>query len=126
MNFLRGVFDGKNLVLDGTDVKIPLGKKDIELLKDYVNGCIVMGIRPEHVYAANDKSVENKSAEFNVKCEISELLGSEIIVYGEIGTQKLLMKISSKNTVERDQDFRCVFDEDSVHFFDADTKEAIR
>jgi len=107
-------------------VKIALAKKDIDLLNNYVGKEVVLGIRPEHIYTAEDKSIDNKSAEFEVKCEISELLGSEIIVYGELANQKVLMKISSKNNVQREDTVKCVFDEDAVHFFDAETKEAIK
>ena len=125
MNFLKGTFDGKSFKLVDSNIKIDLSQKNIELLKDYVGDDVILGIRPEHIFAASDKSLDNKSSVFEVKCEISELLGSEMIVYGEIAEQKVLMKISSKYNVQRDENIQCVFDDDAVHFFDNETKEAI-
>ena len=125
MNFIRGHFDGSNFVFaNGATLK--LSNKNVALLKDFVNKEIIMGIRPEHLYLANSKAIENKSVPFDITVEISELLGSEIIVYGMLNEEKILLKITSKDDVSCGNVLNCVYDIDAVHFFDAETGKAIR
>ncbi len=126
MNFIPGSFDGENFVFENNAGSIKLDKKDIELLNRNNAKEIVLGIRPDHLFLADDKSVNNKSVSFDVTIDLYELLGSEIIVYGQLFGEKILLKISSKNEFRADDVISVVFDEESVHFFDKETGEAIR
>ena len=43
---------------------------------------IVLGIRPEDIYLSNKSMITTLSNPLNVECDLSELLGHELIVYG--------------------------------------------
>ncbi|MBQ0009159.1 MAG: ATP-binding cassette domain-containing protein [Firmicutes bacterium] len=124
MNFIKGSFDGKDFVFENGS-KFKLDKVSVAKLKEYEGKEIILGIRPEHIYTADDKSISSKSEKFDVCIDISELLGSESIVYGMCNEQKVLMKLSSKIDIKPNDTISCVYDTDCVHFFDAETGKAI-
>ncbi|MDY0118600.1 MAG: ATP-binding cassette domain-containing protein [Bacilli bacterium] len=127
MNFFNGVFDGKNFIFDGEKkLKIKLNAAHCKLLKDYISKKVVLGIRPEEFYLYNAKDTKKSTQTLQVECEFCELLGYEIIVYGHVDGQKILIKISSKNDVKQGDVNKYGLDFSNIHFFDAETTETIK
>ena len=89
MNFIPGKFDGKSFLMDETDIKIQLDKKSIALLKDYVDKELIMGVRPENIVFKDDKTRTHLSNSFKLECDLSELLGQELIIYTYVGPQEM-------------------------------------
>ena len=126
MNFINGVFDGKDFVIDGEEgLTFQLTKKQIDSLASYKDKKVVLGIRPENIYIEGDNNNEAPSRPFELRCDISELLGYEKIVYGNLDKQRLTIKIPAKHNVRPNDVNKYCFDTDKVLFFDADTTMVI-
>ena len=129
MNFFNGSFDGKNFVFDTEEgenpAKVALNKKQVELLKEYKDKKVVLGVRPEHIYVDIDAAGENRGTEIEMECDISELLGSEFIVYGFINGQRTIVKTNAKNEVLGKSVHKYAFDMEQIHFFDPETTNNI-
>ena len=126
MNFIKGKFDGKNFVFDEGDVKIKLDKEHVKLLKDYVDKELIMGVRPENIVFTDDKTRTNLSNPFPMTCDISELLGHELIIYNVIGNMRVVVKTTAVDEMKNGQEEKYVLDLDRIHFFDKDTTERIK
>ena len=126
MNFINGTFDGKNFVFEECDVKIKLNKNHIDLLKNYEGKEIVLGVRPENILFTNDKTREHLSNPFKLTCDISELLGHELILYNYIGNLRLVVRTTAVDEMKHDEACEYALDMDRIHFFDKDTTERIK
>ena len=126
MNFIPGTFDGKAFRFAEADISVNLDKKNIDLLKNYVGKEIILGIRPENIVFENDKTRENLSNSFPLTCDISELLGHELIIYNYIGDTKVLVKTTMTDNMDPGETKSYSIDLDRVHFFDKDTTERIK
>ena len=125
MNFLSGKFDGKSFSINDGEVKINLDKKQINLLKDYVDKELILGIRPENILLKEDNSRANVSNSFKLACDISELLGQELIIYTYIGDTRVVVKTTIVDEIKNGVEKEYVVDLDRVHFFDKDTTNRI-
>ena len=126
MNFFDGSFDGKNFKFDGPEnLNIKLNAEFISLLKNFKERKIVLGIRPEDFFIEVDKAAENKSNPIKIKCDVSELLGHELAVYGKINGQKVVIKTSAKYKIDENDINNYVFNEKHIHFFDKETGKCI-
>ena len=126
MNFINGSFDGKNFVFEEGDVKIKLNKNQIDLLKNYEGKEIIMGVRPENILFEGDKTREHLSNPFKLTCDISELLGHELILYNYLGNLRLVVKTTMVDEMKHDEVKDYVLDLDRIHFFDKETTERIK
>ncbi len=81
-----------------------------------------LGIRPEDIIILDKKGEKDK---FDVKVELSELLGHELIIYSDIANQKLIIKVPADVEMKSGDEFQIRFNEDKVHFFDLDTQKVI-
>ena len=118
MNFIKGKIIDNAFVAD--NIKLSLNDSTLSKLKDYKD--IVLGIRPEDIYINN----ELDESYININTDIVELLGHELIVYGYIGEQKIIIKMSALNEVEENISIKARFDMNKVHFFDPVTTNRIK
>ena len=125
MNFINGTFDGKSFIFADGQVKVNLDKKNIELLKDYVDKELIMGVRPENIVFPDDKTRNNLSNKFALTCDLSELLGHELIIYNYINDIRLVVKTTAVDEMKNGDVKDYVIDLNRVHFFDKDTTNRI-
>lgn len=126
MNFIKGTYDGKDFVIEGeSETKIVLGKNCGDLLKDYTNKRLVLGIRPEDIYEEGDHNNELPSNTIEIKCDIVELLGHEKIVYGSVDKQKLTIKEPAKHRIKIGETRKYCLDMEKVLFFDEESTKVI-
>ena len=126
MNFINGVFDGKNFVFEGTDIKIKLDKNHIDLLKDYVDKELVLGVRPENIVFSDDKTRAHLSNGFNMTCDLSELLGHELIIYNYLSDNRIVVKTTAIDEIKNGEEKEYCLDLDRIHFFDKETTNRIQ
>ena len=122
MNFIKGTAskDLKHVVV--TDkVKIPLGKANQKILKDYAEKEIIYGIRPEHLAL-----VSEKDAIFSTEVTILELLGDVLHCYSKLGDTTLIMKTSALARIRKGDKIHFSPNDDFACFFDPETQERIR
>jgi len=124
MNFLNGKIENGFFVTTTAKFKIPEGK--MKTLKGYEGKEIIFGIRPEDL--SNDPLVAevHADAKYTAEVEVSELLGHELIVYTNIGDQRVIAKLDARNEVAMHDQIELTVDMNKAHFFDAETELAIR
>src|SRR5574344_264340 len=83
MNFIQAKIDNDNLLFQNVTIKIP------ENIKEHLSNkkSVTLGIRPENMV--------NGDIKFSVQVNISEMLGSEQIVYFDIDDSKCSAKLPS-------------------------------
>ena len=125
MNFLKGKYEGGNFVIeaDKTQRKIVIELND-ELrqnIQGYENEEVILGIRPEDIYVDGPISEKYPNATTEVECDVVELLGHELIVYGYMNGQRIIVKTSAIHDIQVHDKVNFTFDLNKVHFFDPTT-----
>ncbi len=122
-NFITGVYHDGRFTCEGLDVKIPEMYHDG--LKAYNGKEIVLGIRPEDIHIEGIVKETFPDAQFAFKIDVAELLGHEYILHGNIGSQKVLAKVSSRVDSSNVENVTLAIDMTKVHFFDIATENKI-
>ncbi len=127
MNFVNGVVKGDKFEAVNGDkvISLKLPERYKEALKAYDGKEVVMGVRPEEIKLAGDVNLETPSDVFELTCDVSELLGYELIIYSQVNGQKVLMKVSASNEVNEGDVVKAQLDLAKIHFFDKVTTARI-
>ncbi|MCQ3034813.1 MAG: sn-glycerol-3-phosphate ABC transporter ATP-binding protein UgpC [Bacilli bacterium] len=129
MNFIEGSVSKGYFTCNDAEgnviFKLKLGKENTTLLNEYDGKNIILGIRPEDIYVAGDSSNQNPSNKFTLECDISELLGKELIVYSNIGNNRITISAKASYEIESGDKDEYTLDLNKLHFFDAETKNRI-
>lgn len=129
MNILNVILTKENNKLfatlkDNKNVKFPLSDhiKNQILDDKYIGKEVLLGVRPEFVYA-NEKDVDIKQ----VQVSFVEMLGSESIVYIQVpGVEKeLIMSTREHNPINKGDCIDIKFDVDHIHLFDVESELSI-
>ena len=104
---------------------IQLNSKLIEInachgLKDYEDKDIILGVRPEHIYIADDEQADAIEA----KVELVEATGTDTFIYLYIDKIPFTAKLSSERTLSNSKVY-IKFNKNNFHMFDKITKESI-
>jgi len=126
-NFLTGVFNGKELVVNNKDnvFSIKLNANIVKTLKDYKDKEVVIGIRPEFMHLKKEYRGDSEVATVKLSFNDLELVGHEFIVYFDINGSKLSAKTSSQADLKVGEEYEFVIELDKVHMFDKDTTMTI-
>lgn len=119
MNLLNAILIDENTVEIG-GLKISMPEKILNKCKEYIGKRVILGIRPEHI-TIND----NGNTVYSIKPNIIEFLGSENLLYFNIGEQELIAKVNVQNKMNEDRIYDIGFILEKINLFDADTKERI-
>ena len=114
MNFIDCDIINNTLIM-GKEPVIELSKSIIEKLGNRKN--VVIGIRPENMIVMSGR------IKLSVVIEMTELLGSEQIIYFNIGQNMCCARISSTNKYENN--IQLNFDSDKFLYFDSKTGERL-
>ena len=126
MNFLHGTLENGYFIIDGTGEKIKLTPDQKKLLKNYEGKRLVYGIRPENiVYEKSERFEKFKDTAFKMKAGMIELLGDIINVHGDVGGNRVILKMNSKYAVKERDDFTAAIDTEYSRFFNESTTKAI-
>ena len=107
MNFINAKIENERIVTENFSFDLNENQKQrLENKKE-----IVLGIRPDNFNG------ENSNVNFEVEVEISEMLGSENIVYFNIGDAKCCAKLPLE--YEYDKTVKLNFNSDKILFFDS-------
>ena len=125
MNFLRGKYiDGKFVIeADKTQRRIEIEiPEELRLnIQGYENEEVVFGIRPEDIYVDGPIAEKYPKATTEVECDVVELLGHELIVYGYMNGQRIIVKTTANHDIQVHDKINFTFDMSRGHFFDSTT-----
>ena len=126
MNFLYGKLEDGYFLPKGSDYKIKMEAKQMELLKDYVGHGMVYGIRPENlIYELDERFAAHKDYAFDMKVDIIELLGDILNIYGKVGDAQVILKMPNKYKISKGQTIKVAIEIDYARFFNETTTKAI-
>ena len=128
MNFIDAVLKAEGdrfyLEVEGDKLFIPAGKvKDI--LKDYVDKQVKLGIRPEDIYDDEAFRTANPDAVIATNVEVSELMGSEVYLYLNYAGITLTARVAPTTKSRTGDSIKVALDMNNLHLFDVETELAI-
>lgn len=133
MNFVRGKYSKGIFTGIQAETNNPLGlnnfvyevsKEAKEILKDYEDKEIYLGVRPEDIKVALGSN--NAKNSFNVDCNFVEMLGYDLMVYTYLLGNKFVIKTDESTNIKTDSKANITLDETKVLFFDGDTELRIK
>ncbi|MTT32369.1 sn-glycerol-3-phosphate ABC transporter ATP-binding protein UgpC [Terrilactibacillus sp. BCM23-1] len=124
MNFISATCSDTALKIGDFTFTIPEEKIEILKSQGYLNKKITLGIRPEDIHH-EPKKEKNNSNTFQATIDVSELMGSESLLYTSLGDSTLIAKVKSTN-IANGEKVTLSIDFNKIHFFDKDTEEVIQ
>lgn len=125
MSLVKGEIKKDRFVANGIDLKIPQEKLDI--LNDYQEKEVILGIRPEHFTNDNDLLEKYKDSVIDCNVEVCEFLGSDLILHFNMSGYMVNARLKSKKQENlQENKLKLAIKMDDVHFFDIETEKRIR
>jgi len=127
------------LVAENGDVRVRIGEAALRLppamldrrrgLRERIGRDVVVGFRPEDVEDAALLPAPNGRAMLDVQVALAESTGADVIAYFPVrdgnGELTLTARLSPRTRAETGSRLRVAIDADRLHFFDAETEQAI-
>ncbi|TDM12822.1 ABC transporter ATP-binding protein [Macrococcus lamae] len=126
MNIFNAKLSEKSIFVGNYEFDVPEGIMRSLKNKGYVGKDIKFGIRPEDIHDEPVFIQSFENASFETKVTVSELLGSEIMVYSMFEGQEFISKLDARNDFKAGEVIRLAMDMNKAHFFDAETGDRIR
>src|SRR4030081_104480 len=112
MNFVPATVENGSAKASGFSVKLP---KPVSATKG------TLGFRPE---AVTDRIVEG-SPSMEMKVDVVERLGSDQFLYGQVGGDQVTARVDPRMAVQPGDKVRLGLDTRTLHFFDAESEQAL-
>jgi len=126
MNFLSGKITGSDgLWFDQGEIKLQIPSSHFDLLKNYVDKEIILGIRPEDIYEARFAPGVSVKSNVRLLVEVVEPVGNEIFLYLTTGRNPIVARVNTRDEPAVGKQMDVSFDMSKVHFFDNVTENAI-
>ncbi|MGT2910133.1 ABC transporter ATP-binding protein [Streptococcus cameli] len=127
MNFFTVTVEKDRLVsLDGFEIALPEGQAKILEANGYVGKEVTFGIRPEDISSAQIVHDTYPNASVSAEVLVSELLGSETMLYVKTGSTEFVSRVDARDYHEPGSQVKLTFNVGKGHFFDKETEKAIR
>jgi multiple sugar transport system ATP-binding protein len=104
---------------------LPAGKAQALIEKDYIGKVIILGIRPEDIKESEMFLEAFPKSVIEAKVNVTELLGSEAILYLSILENEITAKVDSRSFIRPGDKIKIAFDLNKIHIFDKDTELTI-
>ncbi len=99
------------------DVILKPDEHQEQLLRQYIGDVIILGVRPEDIHPGDD---------MRLTVRMNENLGQYTLIDGSIGQKRVMCKFKGWYDFDPNEEIGIRFDRNKVHFFDAETSQAIR
>ncbi len=128
MNFFDAtlVKEEQKMYLDSGDFRIEVPSDKMETYKAYIGKQVIFGIRPEDVHVPQYAPVDITPAPISGSIEIVELLGSELILFVNAGSNSFVAKVDTRYEVKPGDSVDLVCNMKNMHIFDKETELAVR
>lgn len=125
MNFFNGRVEDGRFVSEGFGLKVPDEKMAILKAMGYAGREVVMGIRPEHIKLQTGEG-GYRYEPLRSKITVSELTGSDMLLYSSIGQHEFIAQVESRTFVSPGEEVILGFEMESAHFFDVESGVRIK
>lgn len=127
MNFFNVTVEKDRLVSkDGFTLALPAGQAKVLESKGYLGKEVIFGIRPEDVSSNLIVQETYPNATVTAEVMVSELLGSETMLYVKIGDAEFASRVDARDFHNPGEKVSLTFNVAKGHFFDIETEQAIR
>jgi len=127
MNFFEVNLEGDQLTDgQGFAVGLPDGQRKILEEKGYQGKKVILGIRPEDISAELIAADAFPDSVVEAEIIVSELLGSDSILYCKVGVQEFSARVAAHNYHEAGQKINLVFNIAKAHFFELENGSRIK
>ena len=124
MNIFDAELESGELIIADTKLKIPEDKKQMLIDQGYDNQPVKFGIRPEDVREEAQFVIASEAA-FDARVRVSELHGSETMLYADLNNHEFTARVDARHNIEVGDKIRFAFDMANGHFFDPETGQRI-
>ena len=128
MNLFDGTLTGDdaNLFVDTGAFRIKLPEDKQSTFKSLKGKQVIFGIRPEDIHDADYVPPGVHSAIIDSKVEVTELMGSEVILYLSSKDKPFLARVDPRTKARVGNNIGVSLNMDNVHIFDKQTEKAVR
>ncbi len=109
----------------GMEFLILRDKPGYAKVRNYIGREVIMGIRPEHIYAGHSIPGEQDTADLTAGIDLVEPVGSEVFLFINLGPDKLCAKLPPVMDFEEGTTAHLKLDLKKIHLFDKDTELTI-
>ncbi len=128
MNFFNATLVLKNdeyyLEQEGFSIRLPKDKT-VEDVKGYINKEMIMGIRPEAIYAESELVEQSPETSFEALVEVVEMLGSETLLYLNIKGLSAVARVNPLTSAKAGETIKLCADGNRIHLFDKETEKIV-
>lgn len=128
MNFFNGKLekgDGK-LFFDGGTFRVEIPPERLTRYMPYADKPVILGIRPENIYDPAFVAQGVFAQPVEMKVDITELMGNEILVYLTSGEHSFVARVDPRSKVSIGDQGVVMFNMHNMHLFDPQTEQNIR
>ena len=125
MNIFEAEIENGRLIIGKLVMDLPEDQRHTLTEDGYEGRKIKFGIRPEHIKEVSVFSGLDDVCVFTAKVKVSELLGSEVLLYSELNGQEFISKAGGDKDVKPGDDVKLAFDISKGHFFNPMNDERI-
>ncbi|HMN48008.1 MAG TPA: sn-glycerol-3-phosphate ABC transporter ATP-binding protein UgpC [Ignavibacteriaceae bacterium] len=119
MNFIEGVItNNQQFESLNKGLIIKLNEMQLDLLNNYINKKIWLGIRPEDIHDGEDQSLTTNYTAFTTKLDVVEPMGNEAFLYFNIDNIQFISRISTRVVPDDGSVNTLKIDNQKLHFFD--------
>ncbi len=125
MNFIDGKISNKsNMSFKSQkgDICFILSSPQSELLKNYLDKEITIGIRPENILIEN---ADKNSISIEITLDVIEPMGNETFIYFELDGIQFISRVRVQENLIRSAKIRIYLDGNKIYFFDRETGKNI-
>lgn len=128
MNFMDAQvkISNKNVTLKvgNSEMEVPSSKKQALIDGNYNGKTVILGIRPEDIYEADDAGAP-VGLIIETKIKFYELLGAEVYLYFDMEGTQMTARVSSSTSLKSGSDAKFTLDMEKIHLFDKETEKSI-
>lgn len=127
MNFFNMLVQEDKIIDEKNGISLGLPNKIQEILteKGYQGKMITFGVRPEDISAETIAQETFPNAVIDAEITVSELLGSDSILYCKVGEQEFSARVEAHNYLSAGEKVRLTVNVLKGHFFDGETGRRI-
>ncbi len=129
MNFMdcECVEEGGKVLLKSHGHTYEMPQNKAKALKDggYIGKTVVFGIRPDDIDDYPEFVERHPGYELSGQCTGYELLGSEVLLYYNVGSITMTAKVDASTPARYGDDITLAFDINKGHIFDKETEQVI-
>ncbi|KUP07917.1 sugar ABC transporter ATP-binding protein [Bacillus coahuilensis m2-6] len=126
MNFFTGKLEEGKFTVGSKTVAVPEGKMKALREGGYVGKEVILGVRPEDMHDEPVFIESAKDSVVNVKIDVAELTGAEMMLYSQLEGQDFVARVDSRTIIQAGDTVELAFDMNKCHFFDVESEQRIK